>query len=219
MNNDLISREALKKALINAHINMALTFDISTFNYVMNTIDNAPTVEAERKSDNLPSCNSCLHNGTWDCIKCKGFDKYERRCGMKEVQTSEHAIAQLPMGTMFEGFELDIEDFMISVYWGGCKDLVKANIKFPKIEGMAQYGDFRHITSEQILKETPDNVSMVTVIYNDWNTVAVLQYGNYAEGGWVMLGRLYGFAYSEILAVYNYLIKIYGSIQKEHPDL
>ena len=44
MNNDLISREALKKALTNAHINMALTFDISTFNYVMNTIDNAPTV-------------------------------------------------------------------------------------------------------------------------------------------------------------------------------
>ena len=109
---------------------------------------------------------------------------------MKEVQTSEHAIAQLPMGTMFEGFELDIEDFMISVYWGGCKDLVKANIEFPKIEGMAQYGDFRHITSEQILKEKPDNVRMVTVIYND----AVLQYGNYAESGWVMLGRLYGFA-------------------------
>lgn len=24
---------------------------------------------------------------------------------------------------------------------------------------------------------------------------------------------------SEILAVYNYLIKFYGSIQKEHPDL
>ena len=113
---------------------------------------------------------------------------------MKEVQTSEHAIAQLSMGTMFEGFELDIEDFMISVYWGGCKDLVKANIEFPKIEGMAQYGDFRHITSEQILKEKPDNVSMVTVIYNDWTTGAVLQYGNYAESGWVMLGRLYGFA-------------------------
>ena len=113
---------------------------------------------------------------------------------MKEVQTSEHAIAQLPMGTMFEGFELDIEDFMISVYWGGCKDLVKANIEFPRIEDMAQYGDFRHITSEQILKEKPDNVSMVTVIYNDWTTGAVLQYGNYAESGWVMLGRLYGFA-------------------------
>ena len=45
MNNDLISRDALKKALTNAHINMALTFDISSFNYVMNTIDNAPTVE------------------------------------------------------------------------------------------------------------------------------------------------------------------------------
>ena len=59
---------------------------------------------------------------------------------------------------------------------------------------MLPYGDFRHITSEQILKEKPDNVSMVTVIYNDWTTGAVLQYGNYAESGWVMLGRLYGFA-------------------------
>ena len=41
--------------------------------------DLGDSTEAERKSDNLPSCNSCLHNGTWDCIKCKGFDKYERR--------------------------------------------------------------------------------------------------------------------------------------------
>lgn len=41
----IIDAEALKKALINAHINMVLTFDISTFNCVMNTIDNAPTVE------------------------------------------------------------------------------------------------------------------------------------------------------------------------------
>lgn len=40
----IIDAEALKKALINAHINMVLTFDISTFNCVMNTIDNAPTV-------------------------------------------------------------------------------------------------------------------------------------------------------------------------------
>lgn len=45
MNNDLISREALKKALIEAHINRVLTFDIATFNCVMSTIDNAPTVE------------------------------------------------------------------------------------------------------------------------------------------------------------------------------
>ena len=113
---------------------------------------------------------------------------------MKEVQTSEHAIAQLEMGTIFEGFDLNIENFMISVYWGGCKDLVKANIEFPRIEDMTQFGDFRHITSEQILKEKPVNVSMVTVIYNDWTTGAVLQYGNYTEDGWVMLGRLYGFA-------------------------
>lgn len=113
---------------------------------------------------------------------------------MKEVQTSEHAIAQLSMGTMFEGFDLNIEDFMITVYWGGCHELVKADIDFPRIEDMAQYGDFRHITSEAILKAKPDNVNVVTVIYNDWNAGAVLQYGNYAEGGWVMLGRLYGFA-------------------------
>lgn len=48
MNNDLISREALKKALIEAHINRVLTFDIATFNCVMSTIDNAPTVEPEK---------------------------------------------------------------------------------------------------------------------------------------------------------------------------
>ena len=48
MNNDLISREALKKALKDAHINMKLTFDIATFNCVMNTIDNAPTVETSK---------------------------------------------------------------------------------------------------------------------------------------------------------------------------
>lgn len=113
---------------------------------------------------------------------------------MKEVQTSEHAMAQLPMGTMFEGFDLDTEDFVISVYWGSFQELVKADIEFPKIEEMLPYGDFRHITSEQILKEKPDNVSMVTVIYNDWTTGAVLQYGNYLENGWVMLGRLYGLA-------------------------
>lgn len=45
MNNDLISRAALKKVLTEEHINMTLTFDIDTFNCVMNIIDNAPTVE------------------------------------------------------------------------------------------------------------------------------------------------------------------------------
>lgn len=23
-------------------------------------------------------CNNCKHNGTWACLKCHGFDKYER---------------------------------------------------------------------------------------------------------------------------------------------
>ena len=44
MNNDLISREAQKKALTEAHINRTLTFDIATFGCVMSAIDNAPTV-------------------------------------------------------------------------------------------------------------------------------------------------------------------------------
>ena len=72
---DLISREALKKCA-----RIVFDKDLGRLRVVdVSDIDNAPTVEAERKSDNLPSCNSCLHNGTWDCIKCKGFDKYERR--------------------------------------------------------------------------------------------------------------------------------------------
>lgn len=50
MNNDLISREALKKALKEAHTKMELTFDIASFGCVMNIIDNAPTVNP---------CNNC----------------------------------------------------------------------------------------------------------------------------------------------------------------
>ena len=41
----LIDAEALKKALIEASVNMELTFDIATFNCVMTTIDNTPTVD------------------------------------------------------------------------------------------------------------------------------------------------------------------------------
>lgn len=32
----------------------------------------------ESQKKELPSCNSCIHNGTWDCIKCNGFCQYER---------------------------------------------------------------------------------------------------------------------------------------------
>ena len=35
--------------------------------------------EAANETAELPSCNSCIHNGTWDCIKCSGFDRYEKR--------------------------------------------------------------------------------------------------------------------------------------------
>lgn len=42
--------------------------------YVLDNKEN----EAQKKTDNLPSCNSCAHNGTWNCIKCSGFDGYEK---------------------------------------------------------------------------------------------------------------------------------------------
>lgn len=32
----------------------------------------------EEDNKELPSCNSCIHNGTWNCIKCSRFDKYEK---------------------------------------------------------------------------------------------------------------------------------------------
>lgn len=69
MNNDLISREALKKALIEAHINKTLTFDIATFGCVMNTIDNAPTVEPT-KGKWLPRTS---YDGFtyWRCDNCR----------------------------------------------------------------------------------------------------------------------------------------------------
>lgn len=41
-------------------------------------MDNKKVIKSDNeKADNLPSCNSCSHKGTWDCIKCKGFDRYE----------------------------------------------------------------------------------------------------------------------------------------------
>lgn len=120
---------------------------------------------------------------------------YCRKVCMKEIQKSEYAIAQLPLGCPFEGFDLEIEDFMITVYWGGCRELVKANIDFPKIPGYEEQGmNFLHVTSEQILKEKPDDVNIVTVIYNDFMQGAILQYGNYSDKCWVMLERLNGFA-------------------------
>ena len=81
MNNDLISREYVEKIVIAEFVDLQDGTD-EWRTYVNDTrmsCDLGDSTEAERKSDNLPSCNSCLHNGTWDCIKCKGFDKYERR--------------------------------------------------------------------------------------------------------------------------------------------
>ena len=74
MNDDLISREALKKALINAHINMALTFDISTFNYAMNTIDNAPTVEPTFGLFKEMLCAECEKRPQGEWIKKGGAE-------------------------------------------------------------------------------------------------------------------------------------------------
>lgn len=44
-------------------------------------IDNVPMGvynTGESKNKELPSCNNCIHNGSWTCIKCSGFDHYEK---------------------------------------------------------------------------------------------------------------------------------------------
>lgn len=44
-------------------------------------IEHAPmSVYRMRESQNkeLLSCNSCIHNGSWTCIKCSRFDHYEK---------------------------------------------------------------------------------------------------------------------------------------------
>lgn len=46
---DLISREALKEALKEAHANFELTFDINTYGEVINIINNAPTIDISKE--------------------------------------------------------------------------------------------------------------------------------------------------------------------------
>ena len=58
-------------------------------NHIVGSVDlrDCPTIiEADKenkKTDNLPSCNNCVHNGEWsstgNCIKCSCFDRYEKR--------------------------------------------------------------------------------------------------------------------------------------------
>ena len=120
---------------------------------------------------------------------------------MKEKQTSEFAICDMIMGVCFDGFDLIDENFMWNVYWGGLGDLRKADIEFPIYEGeetedgrnFFREEDFRHVSSDFILAHKPDDVTMVTVFYNDWTRGAVLQYGNYPNEGWCKLGTLNGF--------------------------
>ena len=57
-------------------------------NHIIGSVDlrDCPTlVEADKenkKTDTLPSCNNCIHNGEWsstgNCIKCSCFDRYEK---------------------------------------------------------------------------------------------------------------------------------------------
>jgi len=58
MNNDLISREALKEATKNFT-------DCDGFNPVWQIIDNAPTLE---EVDDVSPCTNCHE---WDCYGCK----------------------------------------------------------------------------------------------------------------------------------------------------
>ena len=76
MNNDLISRSALKDALSEAHINRTLTFDIATFGCVMKIIDLAPTVEAYTEEDAKQAIKDSFDSG-YEMAK----NKYERPQG------------------------------------------------------------------------------------------------------------------------------------------
>ena len=95
---DLISREALKKALTEAHINMTLTFDIATFNCVMNTIDNAPTVTPLLNLDNITEEDIKKFKIIWQRANSKGLlaiieDKSQGEFTRRELESWLYAIA------------------------------------------------------------------------------------------------------------------------------
>lgn len=86
----LIDADALKKALIDSHINRTLTFDIATYNCVMHAIDNAPTVEPLERIGSIcdENCGYRPH-GEWifrSGVTCGGYYKCSN-CG--EVERAE----------------------------------------------------------------------------------------------------------------------------------
>ena len=112
---------------------------------------------------------------------------------IKPIIKSPYAFKDMPMGTAFEGFDIEDEEFLWGVYWGGTNELKKADINFPEREDLSAYGKFIHLTSKQILEAKPDGVNIVTVIWHDFLDGAIIQYGNSGDY-WIMLGKLYGFA-------------------------
>ena len=102
MNNDLISREALKEALKEAHINRTLTFDIATFGCVMNIIDNAPRVDAIVNTIEVRPqgkwIDHSLENLLWGHNECPFCHKrsnsdasYCQYCGARMERAEENA--------------------------------------------------------------------------------------------------------------------------------
>lgn len=93
MSNDLISREALRNALLDSRPDNIEQTDINFdtcdikiwLSFVLKIIDNAPTVTPEKalmhklKGGEGMTCKDCIHSGL--CYKENEYDNFPDRCG------------------------------------------------------------------------------------------------------------------------------------------
>jgi len=117
----------------------------------------------------------------------------------KKIYTSEYAIADLDLYTSIDGFDIEDEAYMWGVYWNGLHNLKPSNLELPKgknWEECMRYGiDTVRISSDYILEHKPDDVDLITVIYQDYfHQGFILQYGNWNDGKWEKIGITGGFA-------------------------
>ena len=102
---DLISREALKKALIEAHINRTLSFDIATFGCVMNTIDNAPTVEPCKDCEDKRQAEYIRHGSSWH--ELQSLRKFKEEHERPQGEWGKWVISEIRCPNCLEYFQTD----------------------------------------------------------------------------------------------------------------
>ena len=113
MKDDLISREDMKKALTNAHINMELTFDISTFNCVMNIIDNAPTVKTYCYFCGQTEHGQIEERPSGECKTCKHYKPYRNTWG----ETRGDGYCSIKRMTQDGELEINVNDDFYCKYY------------------------------------------------------------------------------------------------------